>query len=395
MVVRSGGWILALLAVGTCLSCTSDLNEQNVVLRDSLGIEIVENRHQAWGDRDNWQVSTDPVLALGIIEGDPAYQFHEVSDAARLSDGRVVVANAGSSELRYFDGDGGFISTVGNDGEGPGEFRTIVWIEPAAGDSIVVYDWDLFRISVFDVAGTFVRSYQIPQLAGDEYVYATGLFADGSLLAQSSGGRPRLGAYRDTMTCFRLREDGMEADRLGRFAGGEKFFWSEGNSRGLVDHPFGRYSHTIAGNGLFLYAPSDFYEIGVYALDGSLTRLIRKQHTNLHVAAGDIETYRETRLSGAREFWAGLFSHITFPETMPAYGRVLLDREGNIWVEEYRRPSDDTPRWTVFTSSGRLLGTLTTPTGLWIYDIGDDYILGRWMDELDVEHVQLYQLSKP
>ena len=139
---------------------------------------------------------------------------------------------------------------------------------------------------------------------------------------------------------------------------------------------------------------ADAYELSLHALDGSVDRLIRRRRTPLRVTAGDIEAYREDRLNAAREFWLELFPHITFPETMPAYRRALLDGEGHIWVEEYRRPSDDIPQWTVFTRDGRLLGTLTTPTGLWIYEIGSDYLLGRWRDELDVEHVRVYGLRR-
>ena len=29
-----------------------------------------------------------------------------------------------------------------------------------------------------------------------------------------------------------------------------------------------------------------------------------------------------------------------------------------------------------------------------MYEIGADYVLGRWRDDLDVEHVQLYPLLK-
>jgi len=385
---------LVLLTLSLCLACAFDPGEQGAVVRDSLGIQIVENRQPVWGEGEGWRVSPEPLLDLGAVEGDPVLQFHNVSDATRLSDGRVVVANGGSNELRYFDAAGEFLLSVGRDGEGPGEFRVLVWIEATAADSVVAYDWDLFRISVVDPQGTFVRSYQIRQIAEQEFLYATGLFADGSLLAQTLGGRPRMGAYRDTLTYYRLREGGAEADRLGRFVGGEKFFWSEGNNRGLADHPFGRASHTAAGDGLFLHGTADAYELALHALDGSVVRLVRKQHTPLRVTAGDIEAYREDKLSTAREFWAGLFPHITFPEAMPAYRRALLDREGHIWVEEYRRPSDDMPRWTVFTPDGQLLGTLTAPKGLWIYEIGADYLLGRWRDELDVEHVRLYNLRK-
>lgn len=30
-----------------------------------------------------------------------------------------------------------------------------------------------------------------------------------------------------------------------------------------------------------------------------------------------------------------------------------------------------------------------------LYEVGDDYVLGRWRDAFDIEHVQLYDLIKP
>jgi len=61
---------------------------------------------------------------------------------------------------------------------------------------------------------------------------------------------------------------------------------------------------------------------------------------------------------------------------------------------ESRRPSDPQPTWTVFADDGHVLGTVDTPPGLEIYQIGNDYVLGVWRDETDVEHVRLYGLSK-
>ena len=50
---------------------------------------------------------------------------------------------------------------------------------------------------------------------------------------------------------------------------------------------------------------------------------------------------------------------------------------------------------TVFDAGGVLLGTLTAPDGLDILDVGDDYALGLWRDDLAVEYVRLYGLVKP
>lgn len=80
---------------------------------------------------------------------------------------------------------------------------------------------------------------------------------------------------------------------------------------------------------------------------------------------------------------------------MPAYAPdIHLDPDLNLWVREYTRPGDPQMVWSVFTEAGVLLGTVDTPTGLKILDIGDNYILGLRRDEYEVEFVQLYELMK-
>ena len=52
------------------------------------------------------------------------------------------------------------------------------------------------------------------------------------------------------------------------------------------------------------------------------------------------------------------------------------------------------PRWTVFDPRGRMLGTIETPGSGRVTEIGEDYLLGIWTDELDVEQVRMYRLYK-
>jgi hypothetical protein len=384
--------VSVVLVAGLCPACEQEPQASGTVVRDSVGIRIVENRHPSRGEAEGWQVDPEPVLDLGTVEGDEPYQLFGVVDAVRLSDGRVVVVNGGSDELRCFASDGGFLWSAGKEGEGPGEFLVPVWLQRLDDDTVAAYDFRLRRLSIVDGDGVFVRSYQIPPDAEGERVTAVGLFDGGSVLLQSLGSPPVQGRYRDTLSYYRFGEDEGSVARLGRFPGWEKFFWSQGNTRGLADHPFGLGSFPVAHGDRFVLGINDGYEFAEYALDGALLRVVRREHTNLPVTPGDVDRYREQQLEAARAFWQGLFPHITFPQTMPAYRRLLVDSEGYFWVEEYRRPDDEIPRWTVFEPDGQLLGTLTLPTDLRVFEIGADYVLGVWRDELDVEHVRLHEL---
>jgi hypothetical protein len=50
--------------------------------------------------------------------------------------------------------------------------------------------------------------------------------------------------------------------------------------------------------------------------------------------------------------------------------------------------------WDVFDPNGRWITTVTFPKDVQSHDIGEDYILGVWEDELDVEYVRMYALDR-
>jgi hypothetical protein len=47
------------------------------------------------------------------------------------------------------------------------------------------------------------------------------------------------------------------------------------------------------------------------------------------------------------------------------------------WAENYRVPGETDVTYLVFGVAGELLGVVTVPLGLHVYEIGDVYILGR------------------
>jgi hypothetical protein len=61
----------------------------------------------------------------------------------------IVVASAGSNELRFFSPDGEFLRQAGREGGGPGESRALWSVSRYRGDSLVAYDFQLRRVTVF------------------------------------------------------------------------------------------------------------------------------------------------------------------------------------------------------------------------------------------------------
>lgn len=98
-------------------------------------------------------IDPTPALEIGTSEGDPALEFNRMSGFRRLPDGRIVVADGATRELRWFAPDGRHLATLGRRGSGPGEFQGVVTLLPWAGDSLAAFDANLRRVTTLSHGG--------------------------------------------------------------------------------------------------------------------------------------------------------------------------------------------------------------------------------------------------
>src|SRR6185436_18685128 len=113
---------LAMLALA---ACGGGGGGGAAVTRDSAGITIVENSGTAWTSAQAWTVVDSPLVDIGGKTDQPAYELDQVRGPVRLSDGRLALANAASSEIRFYDATGKHLRTTGAKGSGPGEYQAI------------------------------------------------------------------------------------------------------------------------------------------------------------------------------------------------------------------------------------------------------------------------------
>ena len=299
------------------VACSPADGGTTVVVTDSAGVTIVESVTPAWNEFSRWSLSTTPSLVIGVAQGEPEFELYGVFSARRTSNGLIVVANAGTSELRFFDISGRYLYSVGREGVGPGEFEALGRVFEFSAGSLMVADRRLARLTAFDSRGSFARTWNIAD--GMRLVQPVGNFADGSFLLSAAVAQPDLnreGVVRDMASYYRHGPDGTVLDTLGTFPYTERYFSSSADGViTMVARPFGRHASAAVGDTEFYAGTGERFEIGVYSWHGELVRILRFNRPSVPVTAAHMEAYLVTLPERLRRYSEG----IPYPSTLPAY----------------------------------------------------------------------------
>ncbi len=393
--------LLALLALTAACGGKDDARETAIV-RDSAGVTVVESSAARWKEGAGWRLAAEPKVAIGSEEGAPEEQFGFVSDALRMADGSLLVADGQSQDLRVYDAAGRYLRTVGRKGGGPGEYQGLHALVPLRGDSIGAIDVYGMRLSVLAPDGRHVRSVRVRP--DDEWAVPSvaGVFPDGSpLVAVEHSRRFRNSETmkRDTARLLRYTAEGAPRDTIAWYAGLQTLTITGPNMAMRSPVAFGALTaRGFHGDAVYV-ADNARAEVRVLGPDGGLRRLFRWAHSPEPVSDEEKAIYRERQLAGAeaslRPAVERMLAEMPWPKRKGAFESLTVDAGGNVWIRAYRSGREETVRWTVFDPEGRLLGELRMPEALRVTEIGPDYVLGVHRDEADVQQVRLYPLERP
>ena len=387
---------LAILFALTATGCQSPQSIATATVFDSAGVRIVEYLG-APEVNPLFAIADEPLYRHGATPGDYIFQLAEAGRL--LPDGRAVVADW-YGEVVVLSADGTAHEVLARVGEGPGEVINPYAVFVLGRDSVLVPDSRLSRLTLF-VGDSVARIVSLPRAAHfgvaaigssgelmmvDRYPYRSWVDIEEEWLAGHMTLFDTETGTLDTVAAY---------DHHPRRRSGQP--WSIIRPIGEVAVAAGRFVHTR----------SDRPEITWRLRDGTLAQIVRWRpgptllteellegseaynrmigRMNYGVSDARLEEIIQEDMSRYRDM---------IGQPLPLFGSPFADANGNLWLPSYRPayPEEGSP-YTVISLEGEWLGQVETPRRLRILDVTGGLVLGVLRDEMDVEHVVVYELA--
>jgi hypothetical protein len=336
-----------------------------------------------------------PIGDVDLTIHDDATPLTDVVGATRLTDGRIVVADAAVSTLYYFSAEGEPFGSFGRPGDGPSEFRVLQSIGRLAGDTVWAYDFSSNRFTFVSPEGGLARTVRLRPPVGPGL--AVGVLSSGDLVVGESWSPTAMaaatepGLVRPDVAYLRYGPAGALVDTFATVPGRESWVSVEDGRPVMGMAPIGRSAvHALADERLVV-GDETAYEVLVVGPEGP-PLVVRWSGPDPSVTPEVVRLWRDARTASAepreRARFERALAEVEMPERLPTYQRILSSPDGGFWVGSYEPDAEGSREWQVFDATGRWLGTMTAPPRFRVLDVGDDRVLGVSIDELGVPTVE-------
>lgn len=280
--------------------------------------------------------------------------------------GRVFIADGSMNVIHVYSPEGNYITKVGNEGDGPGEFRRINSI--TFGDGYLhVMDGQSLRISRFDL-NTFAYIDDMdlpfePDFSGGYFTYPSSfdLMEDGNYLIHFdmgySSGQPDSEKERKLTGRILDTENGKIQDSsVYSYPAGEALVRREGTSMHVMGMPYKRNSHIQYLNGTIFHGWSEELLFKWQDAAGGYLRALYIPYEKASLERDLI--IRE--YADRDEPWRSMVRNDQMPETWPAFIKALTDDENRVWAGLYTDDSESYT-WKAFSQDGELYASFVWP----------------------------------
>jgi hypothetical protein len=350
---------------------------------------------------------------------DPELAFTWFSDLEVGPDGTIYTVHPQENAIRVHDSDGAYVRTIGREGEGPGEFKSVGPLG-MLGDTLWVLDYGTYRFSFFDLDGDLLGSQRIPIDLGhtpDELPpRPNGLLSDGSIWGSlpspshlvargeiTTNMVLRLdstGAVLDTIASYSLENRVWEVryrddPRSGGSYGRQPFSDTE-----LVRHSYyqplvvrvDRSAATSAARATFSVTAWTFAGDTLFSRELSYSPVPLEDALVDSVVEARAASVSRSPLPGAptparAAVWAR--NTLYTPRYHPPVSDMVVGRDGSVWLRG-EDPGQSTVEWRILSADGEPYGVVRLPVGLWMILAERSTVWGTERDELDVPYIVRY-----
>jgi hypothetical protein len=303
----------------------------------------------------------DAAQATEIAVSAPEAELTYVTALDADSRGRMYVADMFQKSVTVLARDGKVLRRIGRAGSGPGEFRAVRDVQVLPGDSLLVYDPELARVTVF-AADSSRPAYVVnlaDRLPAEPPFHLRRAPATGGYLAQfqarfAFGSGNALEPRRDSLLL--LNPDGSARARVASFASAP--FLVAGTS--ITPHPFGRrVVARLDSRGRVLFVSTDSLAVTSYSPSGERQGSFGYRYDLPSVTRDDARRALEGMGEQGRQMFESVLAD-SLPARWPAVGDLRVDDRDRVWIS-LAGPLDQPVEWAVFSAGGRYLRSVFLP----------------------------------
>ena len=343
-----------------------------------------------------WRMADAPTVSIGANE-----EFAGVTSGVFLNDGAFVIGDVMNARLSVFNSQGRLEKIIGRSGAGPGEFGNLAWARAYRGDSIATYDRAQRRVTVFSRSGARARTVNIASPGNGLGPEALALLDDGRILVQATrsiGAEAAApGVHVANMELWLYSSAGAPLNRLA--SGLVSLQWVKlARPRLLMPRPFAVVSLVAIRDSSVFIADSADAPIREVSVAGAEVRRFGARSATRTPSKDHIAAYRESQLAAARRsndanalaMQTRILDATPYPDHVPAFRRMFVDRDGRLWVEEYPEARSTRQRLRVYATDGRLIAHAVGPDRGRVLDVRGTQALVAWSDPDGVPYVRVY-----
>lgn len=380
-------WLTAFLTLSVA-SCRDDGG------RPASGSDGVEPPRSEWPDVRNIAFTPDQ-----IARSPSSVQFGSIRDVQIDSKGRIYAGDGRALRVHVLSPTADPIRTIGGEGMGPGEFQHVTGLQILPGDSLLVYDIRLQRISVFPSGASAparTTTIRTPVAAS---------FPHWVTSVENQGERFLLAAFERTFmpsdpvetdsarktVLAKLSPDGQVLDDSLLVYPAARPFTLRLPEGGIViqTNPFSRRGAVaVSREGLF-YGLNDAVTFEFRDFGGGLLHEFGYAYKNARVTEDDLDSL----ISDVEQERMHPVIRSSAPDAWPAWNTILATDRGDLLVgliTESGEPSE----WARFDPEGKYIGSFLLPESVTLYDAAGDTVYGVHRGPLDIPDVRVYTLRR-
>jgi hypothetical protein len=360
--------LLGPLAIGAMLGCTTGKAAPKPVAKiDTLPsgvVRVASSEPTGWSDTSRaWHFQEIARFGGSAVESTSG-ELIEPGTIGVDAQGRVYIADRKPPVVKVFDSTGALVRVIGREGSGPGEFR--VAFIAVRNDVLVVHDPQQSRTSVFDTAGTYLRSWK------SSCCYWDDIFLDREMriyiptpVPFEHGETP----HRQPFTRYRI--DGQVIDTLWTPIRDEGKSWTVSSKDGKMQlgtsipfTPQIRKAFHPAGG--FVYGWNGSYSMARSVGGPDTVRLIERSWEPETIP----DSIRQAKTNETLKWVTAQFGEATakaairvsdVPTQSPAYFDLRVDEDEYLWARRLVGSDTTKTRYDVFGPDGSWLGEVTVP----------------------------------